>query len=1327
MPSASHRRDKKPYVPVKERARAVKNPEPARRPSHLPALARQPAVPLGPQHGLGAAPVIPVRATAPPLTHPIAEPMTQGALPAGPLVTTTLSETLGREPAPRQHRAGAPAPALAPAQGNARIGRRMRVGGQDLAADHETGQPGQASPAAHIGTPAELGVAVRGPGTSGRQAAAGPPAAPGPTAGHVPMATPADAPARGAATVAPTAEAPPTAATGPATTRRGSARTAGRPLAADPRAPFVERAPAAAAGAPAGASAARRRHARSPYDDPGFRAAVTRVSTVAASHRRHGSAHGAAAAAQAAAPGPADEVRAGAQAQQVAIIDEQHAKEFDKTTFAALLHSRVDAKAPKNPVEARDFPTSGKLGELKTEMTAAAKTSAADAGSDIRGQAQAAPDQSGIAPKPVTPLPEAASAPPPGDLGAAQAAPKPLPAADVSAGVDAQQEQLNGTMTQARITDDQLAAANEPAFSKALADKRAAGQLAASVPERYRAAESTSIAAAQAQAVRVTQQQTAVMHGQRAALLGQVAGQQHVTMAADQASRAKVAADLEQLYEETRKAVEERLNKLDKDVGDAFDAALTDARQAFESYVQAELDKRYSHITVWIKDKILTWGLPPAVQAIFDAGRAKFIESMDTAIDHVSGLVADGLNEAKQRSADGRKKVNERVAGLDPALRGVGREAAQSIAAKFDGLDRTITAKRDQLVDTLAGKYQAGLKQLDDRITDLESEHASLISKAVSSVSGVISTVLGMKDLLLKVLAKALDTIDVIIAHPIRFLGNLVDAVGQGVRNFVANIGTHLKQGFFEWLFGEFAKAGITMPTTWDLKGVFGLIMQILGLTWPNIRKIAVEVVGEPIVKTLEMAAEPIIVLIREGPGGLWNWIKDQLTNLKAMVIDQIQSWVITNVVKAGITWLIGLLNPASAFIKACKAIYDILEFIWTRGKQIFEFVSAVVDSVAEIAAGSLGKAAQKVEDALAKAIPVTIGFLAGLLGLGDISETIKAIIEKIQKPVHDAVKWIITKAVALVKAAGKLLGFGKRDEGPSGTDPEHDTKVSTGLADLADEEKLANPRGQTQAEASAVAKDVRERHPVFTSLEVSGSDLAWEFTWTASKGGKVKGALKSPADAAAKKSLLMLDKELSDAIAELKAYWQSQDKEYEEYASTEIKNEGQLGSRGAYSELMLSDPAGMEREHIVPRATLDAVTAQYGFEIPAGSSEYREQFALVVSKRTADIKTGRSSDKVEGIDPRYQSRSAALTKNLLSGDNPVSRKLRAFVEKQVTAKKKKTVKLRQLFDSKIELTIRSRNEAGESSPTDAEIRSAALAQLESVLEMVRERYMVGE
>ena len=52
--------------------------------------------------------------------------------------------------------------------------------------------------------------------------------------------------------------------------------------------------------------------------------------------------------------------------------------------------------------------------------------------------------------------------------------------------------------------------------------------------------------------------------------------------------------------------------------------------------------------------------------------------------------LAQGLDDAKRISADGRKEVDEAVASLGPALRGVGAEAAAALAGRFEELDRSI-------------------------------------------------------------------------------------------------------------------------------------------------------------------------------------------------------------------------------------------------------------------------------------------------------------------------------------------------------------------------------------------------------------------------------------------------------------------------------------------------------------------------------------------------------------------------------------------------------------------------------------------------------------
>ena len=169
----------------------------------------------------------------------------------------------------------------------------------------------------------------------------------------------------------------------------------------------------------------------------------------------------------------------------------------------------------------------------------------------------------------------------------------------------------------------------------------------------------------------------------------------------------------------------------------------------------------------------------------------------------------------------------------------------------------------------------------------------------------------------------------------------------------------------------------------------------------------------------LEEVFEIFQIIRKEGLAGLWRFIKEKVGDLKVMVLDAIENFLIEKVIKAGIMWVVGLLNPVGAFIKACQAIYKIVMFFIDNGKRIMEFVNAVIDSIAKIVAGNIGGAAKMVEDALARIIPLAIGFLASLLGLDGISEKVQQIIKAIQAPINKAIDWVLDKAIALAKKLG--------------------------------------------------------------------------------------------------------------------------------------------------------------------------------------------------------------------------------------------------------------------------------------------------------------------
>jgi hypothetical protein len=412
-----------------------------------------------------------------------------------------------------------------------------------------------------------------------------------------------------------------------------------------------------------------------------------------------------------------------------------------------------------------------------------------------------------------------------------------------------------------------------------------------------------------------------------------------------------------------------------------------------------------------------------------------------------------------------------------------------------------IDDRRDALVNKLAEQYKASYERMSAREEALREANKSLWQRVYDATVGVIKKILAFKDMLLNVLAKAADVVLDIISDPIGFLGNLVSAVMRGLKSFMTNIGTHLQKGLMEWLFGALAGAGLQLPETFDLKGIISIVLQVLGITYTNFRKRAVAIVGEPVVAALEQAAEVFKIVASQGIGGLWEFIKEKLGDLKSMVMDAIFDFVKERVLIAGVTWIIGLLNPASAFFKACKAIYDIVKFFIERGSQILALVNAIVDSIAAIAKGSLDTAAKWVEDALAKTIPVAIGFLASLLGLGDISGTIRETIDKAQEPVNKAIDWVIGMAVKGVKAVGKFVGGALEKKDTAHEDePEKAAKIDAGLIALhTAEEAEAENRELDRGDVKRIVKKIKDDHPVFKTLEAVPTPTGWIYEYSAS------------------------------------------------------------------------------------------------------------------------------------------------------------------------------------------------------------------------------------
>lgn len=334
------------------------------------------------------------------------------------------------------------------------------------------------------------------------------------------------------------------------------------------------------------------------------------------------------------------------------------------------------------------------------------------------------------------------------------------------------------------------------------------------------------------------------------------------------------------------------------------------------------------------------------------------------------------------------------------------------------------------------------------------------------------------------VLRRAASVLGTIVREPVRFVGNLVRAGLRGFQQFRSNIRQHLVNGLVGWLTGALTSAGLQLPTRWDARGILSLALQILGLTWQNIRAKLVRVVGETTVRTLETTFDIVITLVREGPAAAWQRILEQLQNLREMVFDRIRAWVTNTIVGQAVVRILSMLNPAGAVIAAIRAIYDTIIFFRDRLQQISQVAESFFNSIAEIAAGNLGAAATRVEQTMGRLVPVVIGFFAQLIGLGGISGTIRDTIARLRAPIDRALDRVVDWIVAQARRLGRAVAQAGVPQDPN---ERLRLALTTGTAAI---RRLPGSR-VGRAVVNALLPAIRARYGL-TALEAEVRDGTW-------------------------------------------------------------------------------------------------------------------------------------------------------------------------------------------------------------------------------------------
>ena len=117
---------------------------------------------------------------------------------------------------------------------------------------------------------------------------------------------------------------------------------------------------------------------------------------------------------------------------------------------------------------------------------------------------------------------------------------------------------------------------------------------------------------------------------------------------------------------------------------------------------------------------------------------------------------------------------------------------------------------------------------------------------------------------------------------------------------------------------------------------------------------------------------------------------------------------MIETVVKQAVMKVVATFTGLGAIANVIQAIYNARSFFREQASQIQALVNAVKDSIGNIAAGQVGAATNYIESALARSLSVAINFLARQVGLGNVGQKVREIIQRVRVRVDAAVNKLI-------------------------------------------------------------------------------------------------------------------------------------------------------------------------------------------------------------------------------------------------------------------------------------------------------------------------------
>jgi len=739
---------------------------------------------------------------------------------------------------------------------------------------------------------------------------------------------------------------------------------------------------------------------------------------------------------------PKQEVDAHAQANLVTALDEKPAPSPEIEGLCKKIYKVIKDKRP---------PDEDSLVEAKPEEMA--RAAGTEVGQDVKGGTNKVQqnysdinqDPKGGAPQKGQPMdasPEAVDSP---AIGAAQAAPDAVPAKDVSLKQDVEENRLR--MDQAGMNTPAAQLVKSGPIADVRQGQDELEKTAEQGPEQVLAAQKEALGRAQSDMNSLQQAALDALSASRKHTIKGTSGQQHKMVGSEADMRTKASAEAQAVFTETQTKVENLLRPLSEKAMQKWDAGKEMASQTFKrelAEVDRRIKERHSGVGGWFTG---LWdaatGLPSWVVERYDKAEQVFGDEVCRLAREISTEVNGVILACEALIKDARKRIADLFASLPKELQDWAAKEQAKLGTQLDGLQKHVSDVRSNFNRDLIKRASEAVQEVREQIADLRKKAGGILGRIVDAFERFIKDPIkfiieGLLELVgippaafWALVAKIQKVISDIANDPLGFAKNLLAAIGQGFKQFFDHILDHLLKGFINWLTGGLADAGVQLPKDASLKSIITFFLQLMGITWPRIRKLLVKHIGEKNVALIEKVYALLSTLIELGPEGIFEMIKEKLNPAEILnqVINAAVNYLVEAVIKQVSVRIVLLFNPVGAIFQALEAIYRVLKWIFVNAARIFHLVETVVNGIADIIVGNIGGMANAVEGALAQLIPPVIDFLADYLGLSGLPNKIKETIIGFQNWIEGlldkAIGWLVEKGKALLAK----LGIGKKED----------------------------------------------------------------------------------------------------------------------------------------------------------------------------------------------------------------------------------------------------------------------------------------------------------